>query len=256
MRIPRIYYPDHLSPGMTVTLDEPTANHLVRVLRLQTGAAIVLFNSRGGEYHGALTSASKRAVTVQLSRHDSREVESPLHIVLGQCIARGTRMDFIVQKAVELGVAEIAPLLSERCEVKLKGERQESRLQHWQGICINACEQCGRNHLPRIHPPVSIDAWLDQTGTVGAPGAPLGIVLDAAGSRDLNSLPSPASGARVMILIGPEGGLTDAELALAAHYGWHGVRLGPRILRAETAPVAAITAIQALWGDFCRQGTR
>jgi len=254
MRIPRVYYPDHLSTDMTVILDERTANHLARVLRLQPGAPVVLFNGRGGEYHGTLTSASKRAVAVQLSHHTPRDIESPLHITLGQCIARGTRMDFIVQKAVELGVAAIVPLLSERCEVKLKGERQKSRLQHWQGICISACEQCGRNYVPQLHPPQTIAAWLDQAGSPGSTDGPVGIVLDAAGSRDLSSLPPPAAGARVMILIGPEGGLTDEELALAARYGWLGIRLGPRILRAETAPVAAITAMQTLWGDFCKSG--
>lgn len=256
MRIPRVYYPDHLSPDMTVTLDERTSNHLAKVLRLQSGARIILFNGRGGEYHGVLTAANKRAVTVQLSHHDPRDVESPQPITLGQCIARGTRMDFIVQKAVELGVTEIVPLFSQRCEVKLKGERQESRLQHWQGICVNACEQCGRNRLPQVLAPRSIDAWLGEAGTQTPDGNTIGVVLDAAASRDLSSLPPPAAGARILLLSGPEGGLTDEEVALAAHYGWLAIKLGPRILRAETAPVAAITALQTLWGDFCKQGTK
>lgn len=253
MRTPRVYYPDHLSTGMTVTLDERAANHLVRVLRLQAGARVNLFNGRGGEYQGVLTSAGKRAVTVELSHHDPRDAESPLDITLGQCIARGTRMDFIVQKAVELGVTAIVPLLSERCEVKLKGERQESRLQHWQGICINACEQCGRNRVPEVFAPRAVDAWLDG---VGRSDDTMGLVLDTAGSRDLASLSAPNDHTRIMVLSGPEGGLTDAEVALAAHYGWVAVRLGPRVLRAETAPVAAITALQTLWGDVGKQGTK
>jgi 16S rRNA (uracil1498-N3)-methyltransferase len=255
MRTPRIYYPDHLSPDLTVTLDEPTANHLVRVLRLHPGAPIVLFNGRGGEFHGVLTAAARRAVTVRLSHHVPREVESPLHITLGQCIVRGTRMDLIVQKAVELGVSAIVPVISERCEVRLRGERQENRLQHWEGICINACEQCGRNRLPKVQPPQAIDAWLNQAEKT-ATDETLGIVLDAAAQPDLTAIPRPGHGARITVLSGPEGGLTDGELALAVHCGLVAVNLGPRILRAETAPLSAIAALQTLWGDFCDSGTK
>lgn len=246
MRIPRVFCAQDLAPEKTVALDERAAKHLVTVLRLQAGARLVLFNGRGGEYEAVLETAGKRGAAARVTGHVAREVESPLRVVLGQCIARGSRMDYTLQKAVELGVAAVAPLFSERCQVKLSREKAAARLQHWEGVCISACEQCGRNRVPEVRTPMALADWL-QGGAEVEPN-PLRLVLDAAGDSRLSGLPAPAG--TVFLLSGPEGGLTDAEIGLARRFGFTAVGLGPRILRAETAPLAALTAIQALWGDL------
>ncbi len=246
MRIPRIYLPGPLSPDTIVTLDERAAKHVVRVLRLHSGAPLVLFNGQGGEYQAVLASAGKREASARVTCHVSREIESPLPVVLAQCMARGTRMDYTLQKAVELGVTAIVPLTSERCEVRLSPEKVAGRLQHWEGVCISACEQCGRNRVPAVHPPAALADWLRQDA--GAQSHALKLVLDTAGDQRLHHLPAPAG--TVVLLSGPEGGLTGAEIAMARGCGFTPLGLGPRTLRAETAPLAALTAIQTLWGDL------
>ncbi len=166
--------------------------------------------------------------------------ESPLRTHLGQALSRGERMDWAIQKAVELGVSEITPLFTERCEVKLQGERADKRQAHWQQIAVSACEQCGRSSVPVIHPPMALHDWLS------ALQVDVRLVLHHRTEQDLQSLPAPESAA---LLIGPEGGLSAGEIAQAEQAGFHAARFGPRVLRTETAPVVALTMLQHLWGD-------
>ncbi len=242
MRIPRIYTPTPLHSGATIELDDNAFSHAVRVLRLTEGAPLILFNGEGGEYEATLCDVQKKRASAAIGMHSPRECESPLPIMLGQCISRGEKMDFTIQKAVELGVTEIVPLFSERCGVKLDKERSDKRTSHWQSIIISACEQSGRNHLPRLHAPLPLEQWL---GTVEASCK---LVLDPCASHSLPQLPKPEK--NLALLIGPEGGLSDAELERAIKSGFNGIRLGPRILRTETAGLVVLSSIQQLWGDL------
>lgn len=252
MRVPRIYHPHELSPDVAVTLSKGAGQHLARVLRLPPGAPLILFNGCGGEYRAVLETVGKQGVTARPVEYLDRERESPLTVTLGQCIARGPRMDYILQKAVELGVSAIVPLFSERCEVRLTPQRCEGRLRHWQGVCVSACEQCGRNRVPAVLAPQPLLAWVDHHDSIRPLGPqdtpPLRLVLDPSSRHPLRGLPAPGDG--VVMLSGPEGGLTEEEVAAARRCGFIPLRLGPRTLRAETAPVAALTAVQALWGDI------
>jgi len=162
MRVPRIYEPGPLQAGQQLNLSEEGANHVGRVLRMQPGQALVLFDGRGGQYPATLLESGKRQVQVQLGAFEPHEVESPLPIHLGQVISRGERMEFTIQKSVELGVSLITPLLSARCGVKLSGERMDKKRDQWQRIAISACEQCGRNHVPEIRAPMTLEAWLAE----------------------------------------------------------------------------------------------
>ncbi|MCY1424703.1 Ribosomal RNA small subunit methyltransferase E [compost metagenome] len=199
-----------------------------------------LFDGSGQEFVGELVEVGKKSVQVELREQFAGQTESPLRIHLGQGLSRGERMDWAIQKATELGVAEITPLVSERCEVRLKDERADKRLAHWRQIAISACEQCGRSRVPTINPPLGLDDWLAQTA------ADLKLVLHPL-AEPLASHARPAS---LAFLIGPEGGLSDAEVQLAQQAGYHSARLGPRVLRTETAPVVALSVAQQLWGDF------
>ncbi len=242
MRVPRIFHPAPLGAGLTVELEESAANHVARVLRLRPGAPLILFDGSGGEYAATLGAVGKRNVTVELGAHDAREVESPLAITLAQGIAKGERMDYVVQKAVELGVSRIVPLLTEHCAVRLDAERLEKRQRHWQAIAIGACEQSGRNRVPAVAAPLPLAQWLEQESTEP------GLILDPRAAGGIEVLPPPQEGVR--LLIGPEGGLSDAEVALARSKGFQGIRLGPRILRTETAALTALAIVQARWGDL------
>lgn len=242
MRIPRIFHPAPLSMGSVIELGEDAANHVVRVLRLSTGAPLILFDGHGGEYRATLNAVEKRRVTALLGAHDSREAESPLAITLAQGIAKGERMDYAIQKAVELGVQRIVPLLTKRCAVRLSEERWEKKLRHWQAVAISACEQCGRNRIPVIAEPVTLSAWLEL------PDDGLRLTLNPHTTQTIAPLDVRPSA--VTLLIGPEGGLDEVELGLAQRAGYLGVRFGPRILRTETAGVAALSILQAKWGDL------
>jgi 16S rRNA (uracil1498-N3)-methyltransferase len=242
MRLPRIHHPAPLAAGQRVELQEAAANHLTRVLRLAAGAPVILFNGEGGEYEAVIRESNKRHVIVELGAFHAIEREPPLELWLAQGISRGERMDYTIQKAVELGVSRIIPLFTEHCNVRLDGERLEKRLQHWHGVIVGACEQCGRNRLPEIASAVTLLQWL------ATPGEGLRLVLDPDANRSLAQLPPPAG--RVILLIGPEGGLSDQELRQAAQCNYLGLRLGPRVLRTETAAVATLAAILARWGDF------
>jgi 16S rRNA (uracil1498-N3)-methyltransferase len=237
---PRLFAPVDLPLGGEIRLPERVARHL-SVLRLRGGDAITLFNGRGGEFTAELTRASARdAIARVLSKQDS-ERESPLSITLAQCVSAGDRMDTTVQKATELGVSNIVPIASERSVVKLSGDRADKRVAHWRNVVIAACEQCGRNRVPEVARITDIGAFLDALGIGG-----LRLLLAPGADLSLKQLPRPE---KAMLLVGPEGGLTAQERGQAERAGFVAVRFGPRVLRTETAPLAAIAAMQALWGD-------
>ncbi len=243
MRIPRIYLPVMLSEGATVSLDERASRHVSQVLRLRAGAELSLFDGNGQEHHASLATVSKQACTARIAAPVENRSESTLHITLAQGVSRGERMDYTLQKAVELGIRCIQPLWTTRSQVKLAGERLEKRRQHWQGVVVSACEQCGRAYLPIVQEPMTLDAWLATTGT-----ADHGLLLDHRATQSLTDLPAPQD--RALLLAGPEGGLAEEERQQALRQGFIGVRLGPRVLRTETAALAALAAMQTLWGDF------
>jgi 16S rRNA (uracil1498-N3)-methyltransferase len=238
----RLYCDLPLSPGAEITLPEAAARHAVTVLRLQPGDTLQLFNGEGGEYSASLVAAGKRETRVRLLAFHAAERESPLKITLALGISAGERMDYSLQKATELGVNAIQPLATERSVVKLAGERADKRLQHWQHVVIAACEQCGRNRVPAVAPVQKLYAYLAAVDR-----SQRRLLLSPDALTPLKQV--PRSGA-VVLLIGAEGGLAPAEYQAAEASGFEPVSLGPRILRTETAPVAAIAALQTLWGDF------
>jgi 16S rRNA (uracil1498-N3)-methyltransferase len=242
VRLSRIFLEADLSPGRVLELPPETATYVGRVLRLRTGDPVILFNGRGGEFEALVGEGSRGRFVVEVGRHHDAERESPLAVTLGLGIARGERMDYGLQKAVELGVAAIVPLLTERCVVHLEPDRAASRLGHWRRVIASACEQCGRNRLPALAPVTPVGDWL--TRLEGG----CRLVLSPQGDASLGALAAPAGA--VAVLIGPEGGLAPAELALARAARFTALRLGPRTLRTETAVVAALTAIQTVWGDL------
>lgn len=241
MRIPRIHTPQPLAAGQRIDLDDNAANHVARVLRMQAGEQIRLFNGDGQDYPAVLAEVGKRTVAVEIATPVPAASESPLRIHLGQTMSRGDRMDYAVQKATELGVNDITPLHSERCEVRLKGERQEKREGHWQQVAISACEQSGRAVVPNVHPIQTLADWVNSVQ------ADLRLVLHHHSAAPLELSTPPAS---VALLVGPEGGLTEEEVNLARQAGFLPVAFGNRVFRTETAPVAAISILQWLWGDF------
>jgi 16S rRNA (uracil1498-N3)-methyltransferase len=242
MRIPRIYTDSPLSAGVTAKLDDNAAQHVGRVLRMQPGQELRLFNGDGQDYPATITAAGKKHVEVDVGTPEPNPTESPLEIVLGQTLSKGDRMDYAVQKAVEMGVTRIVPLTTERCDVKLKGDREDKRLRHWQSVAISAAEQCGRSRVPEILPVMTVAQWLEHSRDCDAR-----LVLHHRTERSLQSLNTPS---RVALMIGPEGGLSADEIALAEQEGFLPVALGPRVLRTETAPVAAMALCQWLWGDI------
>lgn len=223
-------------------MPEAAARHAVTVLRLQPGDTLNLFNGEGGEYSASLVAVTKRETRVRLVEFHAAERESPLAITLALGISAGERMDYSLQKATELGVSAIQPLATERSVVKLAGERADKRLQHWQNVVIAACEQCGRNRVPLVAPVQKFYAYL---AAVDRNKRLLMLSPDAS-----TPLKRAAPSAEVVLLIGAEGGLAPSECEAAAASGFEAVSLGPRILRTETAPVAALAVLQALWGDI------
>ncbi len=239
---PRIHLPVRLAVGQTVELDENARRHVVQVLRLRAGDRIVLFNGKGGECPATIVQAGKRSVQVRIDDCTDIDRESPLNVHLGLGISKGERMDFALQKATELGVAQITPLFTERVVVRLDDKRLNKRLDHWRGVIVAACEQSGRNRLPVLHDAVSFDDWL------AARDEACRLFLDPLAARSLKDLPAP--GTRVALAIGPEGGFSDRERDRIRLRDFTGVQLGPRILRTETAAMAALAAVQVLWGDM------
>ncbi|MCK5639693.1 MAG: 16S rRNA (uracil(1498)-N(3))-methyltransferase, partial [Gammaproteobacteria bacterium] len=230
MRIPRIYQNITLHTGIETYLDSGAATHIVRVLRLKPGAPLVIFNGQGGEYEATLIHADKHEATIHVGKHSPDELESPLDVTLIQGISRGERMDYTIQKAVELGVNRIVPVISKRTVVKLDATRSSKRQAHWQAIVNSACEQCGRNRVPVVSDIIKLEQYL-STASEG-----LKLILD---HRANTSLISQKKENTISLLIGPEGGLAPEEQELAKRAGYTGLRLGPRILRTETAALAA-----------------
>lgn len=240
MRLPRFYVNVELKLGAAVELPKETSHYVRQVLRLREGSPVILFNGSGGEFKGKI-SVNNKQTTVMLEEFSDLSVESPLHIHLGQGISRGEKMDYVVQKAVELGVTEITPLFTERCGVKLDDERAEKRLDHWQKIIISACEQSGRNKIPLINAPCEISAWIAQCK------ASYRLICHPGLSSHESSLEVKNI---VAVLIGSEGGFTEVEITDAMTHGFKSLALGPRVLRTETATVAALTKLQMLGGDI------
>lgn len=244
MRIPRIYQsadqPWQLEAELA--LDDEAANHVGRVLRMCAGQPLELFNGDGNNYAATIVEASKRNVIARLTDVSPNSTEAPVAVHLAQGISRGDRMDFVLQKSVELGVTEITPLFTERCGVKLSGERLQKKQQQWQKIVIAACEQSGRSVVPPVHTPVTLAQWL------AAASEGLRLTLDPYANKPLRELATTPQ--QVTLFIGPEGGLTDAEVRAASAQNFLPVRLGPRVLRTETAALTALSVIQYQFGDL------
>ena len=249
MRVSRLYTPTSLATGKFIELDDDNGHYVRTVLRLKKDAPIILFNGHGGEYVCTVAEVSRKTVLIAVEQWVERSVESPLQVTLGLGISRGDRMDLTVQKAVELGVNRIVPLLTERCVVQFKGEKKSQRLLHWQKIVQHAAEQSGRTTLPALLEAEQLQNWAtNQQG--------LKVFLDPYSETTLTQLKpetmkaGPEHSRSVTLLTGPEGGFSNQERDLAKASGFIPVRLGRRILRTETASLAALSAVQLLWGDF------
>ncbi|MDP0561730.1 MAG: 16S rRNA (uracil(1498)-N(3))-methyltransferase [Candidatus Endonucleobacter sp. (ex Gigantidas childressi)] len=241
MRNPRIFTPTPLAAGSIINLPESAAIHVSKVLRMKPNERLILFNNQDGSFQGKITATSNKHVSVELISWIENNSESPLRIELGQVISRGERMDYAVQKSTEMGITEITPLFSQRCEVKLSTERQQKRLKHWQQIAICACEQSGRNKVPTILQPTTLSEWIKNRTTN------LNFVLHHRTSKKLDDYTKPQS---VSLLIGPEGGLAQNEIQQAEANHFNPLSIGPRVLRTETAPIVAASIMHYLWGDF------
>ena len=238
--VPRFYLDAPLRAGGVCTLSEEAAHHAVHVLRLREGDDVTLFNGRGGEFAARIASMQRLRISIDLLQYRSVERESPLRITLVQGVSAGERMDSTVRKAVELGVAEVQPLLAARSVARPKGDRAENRRSHWQKIVIAACEQCGRNRVPEVQPLVSLDDYQPASGTTK-------ILLSPASELPLSRLSTADN--RIVLAAGPEAGFTEEEEARLVQAGFVPASLGPRVLRTETAAVAALAALNALRGD-------
>ncbi len=244
MASPRIFCDVRLGPGAQFPLPHDAANHVGRALRLRAGDALVVFDGRGGEYEAVIQRIDRGRVDVKTGAFRDARPESPLDVGLVQGLPEADKMDWILQKSVELGISWIQPVVCERSVVRLSGDRAARRESHWQRVVIAACEQCGRNRVPELKPTLAFRDWAAQPTQAArwmlAPGA----------EEALASRAAPAG--PVELLAGPEGGLSERELDIAATIGFTSLSLGPRVLRSETAPLAALAAMQALWGDFRR----
>ncbi len=246
MSSPRFYCPTPLVSATSITLPEGAARHAAKVLRLRVGEPVTLFDGSGGEYGARIAAIDREKVSVDVLEWHDIECESPLSVTLAQALQAGEKMDLTVQKAVELGIARIVPLVSRRSVVRLEGERASRRVEHWRGVVASACEQSGRNRVPEVTSLEGLERWLAR------PPAPdtLRLLLAPGAAQSLTTLAPPAPGGRIELLIGAEGGLAPEEMELAMQAGFVALRLGPRILRTETAGLAALAALQCLWGDL------
>lgn len=238
----RIYTEQALSSNQQVTLNDGAARHIAQVLRLRPGATLSLFNGNGHDYKARLLNCNKHAVVVEITATSDLEPPPPISFMLAQGISKMERMDYALQKAVELGISSFIPLFTQRTVVKLRGERLERRLEHWRKIAISACEQSGRKYLPTIEPAMQLHDWLSMSHHGH------NLILEPLARQTLSTLPCPTQA--VQLLVGPEGGWSNDEIKLAQSSGFTAIRLGPRILRTETAPIATLAAMQMLWGDF------
>lgn len=246
MRIPRIFQNSPLHSSQSLTLEKEAAHHLKNVLRFKSGDKCVLFNGDGKEYPSIITDISSHAVKIEVQTCLEINKESPLSIHLGQAISKGERMDITLQKATELGVTEITPLFSARTEVRLKGDREDKKMEHWRKILISSCEQCGRNRIPTLNSPRTLEAWASDRNEKTK------IMLEAGSDTGLKKENLSTS---IALLVGPEGGLDKNERIYAEKQGFMAVVLGPRILRTETAGMAAITLLQFMVGDWAGLGS-
>jgi 16S rRNA (uracil1498-N3)-methyltransferase len=244
VRLRRVYVDAPLKAGSRITLEGNAAHHVTRVLRLRVGEALTLFNGQGGEYAAGIDRAHDGTVTVSVDAFSDDERESPVSITLAQGISRGERMDFVVQKATELGVARIAPLLAERSVVKLDAQQADRKWNHWRAIVVAACEQSARNRLPELLQPATLGAFLREQPPAGDSSR---LLLSPDGDKHIADIGKPRA---VTVLIGPEGGLTREEQEAALAAGYVAVRMGPRVLRTETAALAALALLQQQCGDF------
>jgi 16S rRNA (uracil1498-N3)-methyltransferase len=242
MRLTRVYLDAVLEPGTRVTLRGSAASHVTRVLRLRAGDALTLFNGRGGEYPGSIDKSHAGEVIVAVGEQRPVERESPLALTLAQGVSRGERMDLVVQKATELGVSCLVPLLTERSVVRLDVQQAARKVAHWRGIAVAACEQSGRNRVPQVATPLALREFVSNANT----GARL--LLSPAAALRLDDIQPSVT--EVTVLIGPEGGLSESEEDLARAAGFTPVRLGPRVLRTETAAIAALALLQRNFGDL------
>lgn len=240
----RFFTDSALALNATIQLSDSAAAHATRALRLDVGDNAIVFNGDGFDYECTLTSVKKNAATATITGAKKIDSESPLNITLLQGISSGDRMDFTIQKAVELGVKQIQPINSQRSVVKLSHDRAEKRVEHWQNIAISACEQSGRAFVPKVLPPLSLENWLSQHPY----GSTTRILLNPVGAKRLTEIQKPT--AAIELLIGAEGGLSNHEIDLATSQNFQSIVLGPRILRTETAALTAISVMQSLWGDF------
>lgn len=242
MRIPRIYSPQALTENTQIELDDNAAHHVGKVLRMQTGRELILFNGEGPyHFNAVIEQADKKRVSVSINEKIETSNESPLYIHVAQALSKGDKMELVIQKAVELGVNEITPIWTEHCDVKLNAERMEKKLKQWQGIIISACEQCGRNIVPTLNPVVKFNDWVANIE------ADEKWVLDPRGNSEQTT---PDAITSAVIAIGPEGGLSQDEIQLACDNGFKAKLIGPRVLRTETAALTAVTLLQSQWGDF------
>jgi 16S rRNA (uracil1498-N3)-methyltransferase len=241
MRVSRLYLAITLQVGQTFALDDDSAHYLRTVLRLKEQTELILFNGEGGEYLASLTEVSRKHVRVSIKEWINRSVESSLNVLMGLGISRGDRMDLAVQKSVELGVNTITPLMTSRCNVQVKADKEVQKLWHWQKIAQHASEQSGRTLVPPLNPIEALENWVTQQQG-------LKIFLDPYAQFTLKQLQPEQN--LVTLLSGPEGGFTETEREMAKAAGFIPVSLGKRILRTETAALAALSAVQMLWGDF------
>ena len=251
MRIPRFYFPNSLSLGARVVLPPDAAHHALRVLRLGENDPLRLFNGDGCEYRARIVHLGKQGVMVLVESAAPLSCESPLDVLLVQGISSGERMDYTLQKSVELGVGAIQPIQAERSVVKLSGERMLKRMQHWQSVVASACEQSGRNVVPEVRPVAGLMDWLsaqDSGFGIQDSGEVLRIHLTPDAESSLRDLAKPAG--PVVLAVGPEGGFSENEHTALRQGGYVAVKLGPRVLRTETAALAALSALQILWGDY------
>jgi 16S rRNA (uracil1498-N3)-methyltransferase len=239
--LPRIYTNTPIKIDNTLTLSKETSHHLITVLRMKTGGTVLLFNGEPGDFKGEIETTGKR-VDIKITEFIPCQTESALFINLGQGISRGDRMDFTLQKATELGVSRLSPLITEKCQVKLKDDRTDRKVTHWEHILISAAEQSGRTELPSLDTPISLQKW------VTTPFCGLSLVLDPNAADSLKDISQQPT--HIRLLIGPESGLTEQEIILAKQNGFQAIRLGPRILRTETAGLAILSAIQSKFGDL------
>lgn len=250
MRIPRFYFPDPLALGARVALPPDAAHHAVRVLRLGENDLVRLFNGDGCEYRARIVRLGKQGVVVLIESGAPLSCESPLNVLLVQGISSGERMDYTLQKSVELGVGAIQPIQAERSVVKLSGERMQKRMQHWQSVVASACEQSGRNVVPEVRPVSGLMDWLAAVSGERGEGKGAALRIHLAPDAELSLRDLQKTDGQVVLAAGPEGGFSDNEHAALQQQGFVAVRLGPRVLRTETAALAALAALQILWGDY------